>query len=46
MSYNTLYFDPDSLYYKDSISFMNNIKEFFKIAKFVNHVNFGGMNYE
>ena len=45
MSYNTLNFNELSVDYQDSISFMENIKEFFKAARYLAHLNFSGMHF-
>ena len=46
LSYNLLNFNVDSPEYEDSESFMKNLTNFFKLAKFINHVNFSGMNFQ
>ena len=46
LSYNALNFDEDGPHKADSNRFMRNIQEFFKIATFINHINFSGMNFK
>ena len=46
LSYNMLDFEFESPGYDDSEKFMTNIMEFFRIATFVNHINFSGMNFK
>ena len=44
LSYNKLNFEGDNASAEASDRFMQNIGEFFELAKFVNHINFSGMN--
>ena len=46
LSYNSLNFNVDSPEYEDSESFMENLGNFFKHSKWINHVNFSGMNFQ
>ena len=45
LSYNILDYDFDSPNKEHSDKFLIHIHEFFEICKFINHVNFSGMNF-
>ena len=44
LSYNRLNFDDEGDAKVQSERFLTNLEEFFEQSKFVNHVNFSGMN--
>ena len=46
LSYNILEFDFGNSNYDHSQTFIENIMNFFKLAKYLNHINFSGMNFQ